>query len=394
MDGVGLYVHLPFCESKCGYCDFYSVPAAGRDLGRAVRAIVRELGCRGGILDEGPATVFFGGGTPTVLPDAELQDVLTAVQRYFHPGRAEEFTVEANPASFDAARAGMLAAGGVDRISIGAQSFCDDELAVLERIHDSRDIAPSVRAARDAAITRLNLDLIFGIPGQTLGSWRYSLGRALELDPDHLACYGLTYEPGTPLADRRDRGQITPCDENLEAEMFLAGIETLTAAGYEHYEISNYAKPGQQCRHNVNCWRNRPYLGIGPSAASYLDGVRTRNVPDLDRYVQMIESNGHACLEGERLDGLAHAGECAMLALRTAPGIDVADFQGQTGFDPRVLFRAQIDRFGRLGLLTTVVDADEADAGNEYIRLTREGMLRANAVMAEFVSPDRPGASG
>ncbi|UCG32438.1 MAG: radical SAM family heme chaperone HemW [Phycisphaerales bacterium] len=394
MDILGLYVHVPFCTTKCGYCDFYSVPLRGRAVGQVVRAMIREAEIRALSVDIGPDTVMLGGGTPTVLPDSELQGLLTAIQRHFPTDCLREFTVEANPANLDASRARLLRELGADRVSIGAQSFQPRDLAVLERDHEPATIQKAVRAARGAGFRSLNLDLIFGIPGQTLAGWLDTLRRALDLGSDHLSCYGLTYEPGTSLTGRRDSGHVQPCDEQLEADMFCATIDALTAAGFEHYEISNYARPGQRCLHNLSYWHNRPYVGIGPSAASYLHGERTRNVPDVDRYVELIDHTGDATEEREQLDTLARAGETAMLGLRMTRGIDVVDFQRRTGFDPRVLFRTAIRHFQSLGLLECVVAAGNAGCPTEYVRLTREGLLKANTVMAQFVNPDPPPAGG
>lgn len=386
MDSLGLYVHVPFCTTKCGYCDFYSVTLEGRNTGRAAACLRRELGARSQELDIGPSTVFMGGGTPTLLPHADLRALLDCVGRHLKPQRLQEFTVEANPATLDDAMATLLLGAGVNRISLGAQSFEMADLAVLERIHDPADIEASLRTARRTGFERLNLDLMFGIPGQSLQGWLSNLNRAVDLAPDHLACYGLTYEPGTALTARRDRGLIVPCVEDLEAEMYLACIDTLADAGYEQYEISNFARPGQRCLHNVNTWRNRPYVGVGPSAASYIDRVRRRNVPNLDRYIQMIELQGTACVDTEALDALERAGESAMLALRTTEGIPVKRFREETGFDPLLLFRDQVGRFQELGLLESFEDRISPD--DRHIRLTRRGFLLADAVMAEFLKPE------
>ena len=385
METLGLYVHIPFCTTKCGYCDFYSVASEGRDLGRLTAALVQEFAARRGELDIGPTTVFFGGGTPTLLPGAELASLLAAVGEVIRREQLKEFTVEANPATLDEQKADSLLSAGVDRVSFGAQSFDPAELAVLERIHDPADIGKGVRIARNAGFGRLNLDLIFGVPGQTLENWRVNLARAIELGPDHLSCYGLTYEPGTALTARRDRGLITPCDEELEAEMYLACIDTLAEAGFEQYEISNFARPGQKCLHNVNTWRNEPYVGIGPSAASYVGGERRRNVPHLENYMRLIEKTGRATVECERLDQRARAGECAMLALRLTAGFSAGEFRKRTGCDALELFGELIERFQGLGLLAPF---DPQEPGDERrIKLTRQGLLMADSVMSEFLSP-------
>lgn len=370
---AGLYVHVPFCRAKCGYCDFYSVPIEGRSASGFVRAALKELAER---LPERPiGTIFVGGGTPTTLPADGLRLLLMTLSR--SAPAAEEFTVEANPATADELKLSLLRECGVDRLSLGVQSFDDGELALLGRIHQSRQIVESVAAARSAGFANLNLDLIHGIPGQSLEGWRGSLRRAVDLDPEHLSCYSLTYEPGTELFLRRRRGEILPANESLEEEMFESTIDELTAAGFEHYEISNFAKPGRRCRANIVYWENREYLGVGPAAVSYLGGVRRRNVADVGRYVALMESGADAVVdEEERLSPRARAGETAIQMLRMTEGINRGAFLKITGFDARTLFAAQIERFDRLGLL---------EASEVSIRLTRRGLLVANRVMEEFV---------
>ncbi|MHC4090801.1 MAG: radical SAM family heme chaperone HemW [Planctomycetota bacterium] len=373
----GLYVHVPFCTTKCGYCDFYSLPHGGRNTSRVVECLLAELTGR---LHEpqGPVgTIFLGGGTPTVLPAIELAHLLQPLAGLAHTGTCHEFTVEANPATLHDEKAGILVSAGVDRLSLGAQSFHPAELAVLERIHSPEDIAPAVKIARRAGINRLNLDLIFGVPGQTMASWRESLDRALHLDPGHLSLYGLTYEPGTALTRRRDIGHITPCDDRLEADLYSAAIDRLAEAGFRQYEISNFARPGQRCRHNLIYWNHEPYIGVGPSAAGYLDGIRYRNVADIERYVEMIDAQGTAVIETERIEGRRLAGEMAMLQLRLVEGIDTDRFRRRTGLDPRQAFAPAISRHEAAGLLTVTPTR---------IALTRQGRLVADTLIADFMA--------
>jgi oxygen-independent coproporphyrinogen-3 oxidase len=325
-------------------------------------------------------SAFIGGGTPTVLPAETLDAVLRAVTN--RAGRPREFTVEANPSSVDELKLDLLRRHGVNRISFGAQSFQRAELAVLERLHDPRHIAESVAAARRAGFDNVNLDLIYAIPGQTMVSWRDSLRRALALDTPHLSCYALMYEPGTSLTRLRAGGRLTCCDESLEADMFEMTIDELTAAGFEHYEISNFARPGRRCAANVIYWENREYLGVGPSAVTYLDGCRRRNVPDVRRYVEGMESDPESiAAERERLSPRRRAGETAIQMLRLIDGIDRRRFQTVTGFDAFRLFATAIDEFTQLGLLC---------ADQDRLRLTRRGLLLANRVMEGFILDDSP----
>lgn len=377
---IGLYVHVPFCTRKCGYCDFYSTVAKADQPPALVEALLSELE-RAVIRPAHRAeTIFVGGGTPTVLPDEPMQRLFGALGQVARSSGTREFTVEANPATLDARKVALLVAAGVDRISLGAQSFNPAELHVLDREHAPADVARSVAIIRAAGIRRLNLDLIFGVPGQTPSSWLDSLDKALALEPEHLACYGLTYEPGTPLHRRRAAGRIRPTDEDLDADLFLLTIDRLAAAGYEQYEISNYARPGGQCLHNLRYWRNLPGVGLGPSAAGYLDGRRYRNVPDTAQYIRRIASGQDAAEDCETLSPLERAGETAMLGLRTLAGIDPDDFRRQTGFELGALFGDIIQAHERAGFLQ-VVDGRPA--------LTRRGLLIADRIMADFLNPGR-----
>jgi oxygen-independent coproporphyrinogen-3 oxidase len=329
-------------------------------------------------------TVFVGGGTPTVLPAEALEAILGAAKK--GAGSVSEFTVEANPSSCDELKLDLLRRFEVNRISFGAQSFHRDDLAVLERIHDPRHVTESVRAARRAGFENINLDFIYGVPGQTLQRWRETLRRAIDLDTEHLSCYALMYEPGTSLTRLRSDGRIIACDEDLEAEMFELTRDELTASGFEHYEISNFAKPGRRCRANMIYWENREYLGIGPSAVSYLNGERRKNVPDVRKYIEAMKNDpSRAVVERERLDGVGRACETAIQMLRLLAGIDEALFRRQTGFDACVLFDEPIARFTALG---------QMESAGGRIRMTRRGLLLANRVMEEFLLPARDGASG
>jgi oxygen-independent coproporphyrinogen-3 oxidase len=306
-----------------------------------------------------------------------LARLLAPVTEAARRDRIREFTVEANPGTISEPVLGALTGAGVDRISMGAQSFHPAELKTLERLHAPEDIPPAVELCRRSGIRRLNLDLIFGIPGQTMESWMESLRRAIELGVDHVSCYGLTYEPGTALTARRNAGGITPCDEELEAEMYLAAIDALADAGFEQYELSNFARPGQRCLHNLVYWRNESYIGVGPSAAGYLDGERYKNVSSIDGYVRSVERDGNAVVERERVEGAALGGETAMLQLRLNEGIRFAAFERRTGFDARDLFAGSIERYAAEGLIHLT---------EESVALSRTGRLIADTVIADFMA--------
>ena len=373
LPAIGWYVHLPFCTTKCGYCDFYSLPTIPGLVGDLVGAVCGELARRNP--GRPVEAIFVGGGTPTVLPAGALEAILSELGR--RSGPVAEFTVEANPSSTDELKLALLKACGVTRISFGAQSFNVDELKVLERLHDPVHIFESVAAARAAGFDNLNLDLIYAIPGQTLDSWKATLARAIELGTEHLSCYALMYEPGTSMTRLQHEGRVVPCDEDVEADMFECTIDMLGAAGFEHYEVSNFAKPGRRCRANVIYWENREYLGIGPSAVSYLGGVRQKNIADVRRYIEAMRGDpAAAVVEREELAPFTRACETAVQMLRLTEGIDRVKFREETGFDAAVIFAERIKEFGTLGLL---------EADSRGIRLTRRGMLVANRVMADFL---------
>lgn len=376
MGQCGLYLHVPFCTAKCGYCDFYSVPSAGRDTAAVVDRLLLELDLRLAAGEHPITSIFVGGGTPTVLPADQLHRLLEPLAAVARKPACAEFTVEANPGTLDDQKAAILAQAGVDRLSLGAQSFHPPELATLERTHSPDQIAPALETARWAGIARVNLDLIFGIPGQTLTSWTESLDSGMDLGVQHLALYGLTYESGTPLARRLEAGCIQRCSERLEADLYRAGVQRLAARGFEQYEISNFAQPGQRCLHNLAYWNNDPYIGVGPSAVGYSGGGRYRNVPDVARYVQMIDQRGSAVIETERVTGRRLAAETAMLQLRLVEGLDTAKFQTRTGSDPRVAFAGAIERCRALGLLRVTPT---------HIALTNDGRLLADSIITEFM---------
>lgn len=369
-----IYAHVPFCQTICGYCDFYSVvydKSATRPL---VDALLAELDRHRSATPLDIQTLFVGGGTPTTLPPEELRRLLSALRACAR--REPEFTVEANPATVTAEKAAVLVECGVNRVSIGAQSFDPAELRVLDRIHRPAQVAQTVAICRAAGIRRVNLDLIFAVPGQTLDSWLRNLRTAVDLAPDHLSCYGLTYEPGTPLFDRLTAGAVSRLDADDEARMYEATIDALADAGYHQYEISNFARPGCECRHNLVYWENEPHVGLGPSAAGLVGGVRYKNVPDVAEYARTIRDGRWPRIHEERLPPDQRARETAVLGLRLNAGIDRARFSQRFGNDPARLFADPIARFAELGLV---------EVTDRAVRLTRRGRLVADTIVAEFV---------
>jgi oxygen-independent coproporphyrinogen-3 oxidase len=376
----GLYVHIPFCFHKCHYCDFYSITRQTpermdhfvdlllREADQWVKARPRE--------SLRPRTIFFGGGTPSLLPIDAMGRLLVGLGDRFDLSQVDEWTVEVNPATADEAYCRMLRAHGVNRLSFGAQSFDRSELATLERHHDPVDVARSVDLGRRAGFERLNVDLIYAIPGQDLDSWSRSLEQAIDLGTGHLSCYGLTYEPNTPMAVKKRLGLLRAADESLELAMLHHTRRRLSEVGLPPYEISNYAEPGEECRHNVIYWTGGNYLALGPSAASHVEGWRWRNRPHLGDWETAVEAGVLPVTDVEQLSPARRAGELAMLMLRLAGGINYSIFSARTGRDPRDLFRGQIDQLQTVGLL---------HAGEYAVRLTESGIDVADAIAAEFL---------
>jgi oxygen-independent coproporphyrinogen III oxidase len=375
----GLYVHIPFCFHKCHYCDFYSITRQTPErMSRFVDLILREADfwmMHGGPTLR-PQTVFFGGGTPTLLPVAEMRRLIAGLRHRFDFSRVIEWTVEANPATVTSEYAHMLAAADVDRISMGAQSFDPAELVILERHHNPEDVPNGLEIIRRAGIKRLNLDLIYAIPGQNLESWLRSLQSAIALGTEHLSCYGLTYEPNTPLAVRRRLGLVQSIDPEREIEMLNETRARLGAVGLLPYEISNYSRPGCQCRHNLLYWNGGDYIGLGPAAASHVQGVRWRNRPHLGEWENSIDAGRLPAVEIEILTARQRAGELAMLMLRLSSGIVHADFAARVGLNAPDIFAEVIDRLAPLGLL---------DVSETAIRLSERGLPVADSIAAEFL---------
>ena len=370
-----LYVHVPFCLGKCNYCDFYSVARSPDGVQAYLSALRTELSL---IAPVGPGmfgTVYVGGGTPTVLTAEELEDLLSAVSSVSLADSAE-FTIEANPGTLTREKLRVLRRHGVNRLSIGAQSFNDRLLRVLGRPHGSREIDDALRAARDEGFTNVSLDLIFGIPTQSLADWKLDLEKLLSCDVPHVSAYSLTYEEHTPLARKAAEGSIERLGEEEELRMYETVIDTLTENGYEHYEVSNFARPGFACRHNEVYWANESYLGLGPAAASYIEEERRRNVASLEGYVSMLDSGVLPVEFREHLEPERRARETAVMNLRRARGVDFDDFLRHTGFDARRLFREELDRFATEGLV---------EVGSDSVRFTRRGLMVADSILSELV---------
>jgi len=367
------YIHVPFCLHRCGYCDFTLVAGKDHLIGSYLDGLARELEMLGEPREV--ETLFFGGGTPTHLPAADLAQLLDQVRRWFPLAEGYEWSVEANPHGFDADKMQVLADRGVNRISLGVQSFDPHVLRFLERDHQPEEI-DTTRALLRSQFDNISFDLIFGVPGQTLESWRETLRRALALEPQHLSTYGLTFEKGTSFWSRRSKGEIRQLPEELEREMYALAMEELEAAGFVQYEISSFACPGFECRHNQVYWTGLPYYGFGPGAASYLAGCRAVNHRSVTTWLKRIRAGESPVGESEELSPEDRARERIVLVLRRCAGLHRDDFRKQTGYDLDDLAGEVITRHRDAGLL------EESEG---HLRLTREGRFVADSVIVDFL---------
>jgi oxygen-independent coproporphyrinogen-3 oxidase len=369
------YIHVPFCAHHCGYCDF--AIATGKDhlIELYLDAFTAELAELG---EPRPVrTIFLGGGTPTHLSAGQLERLLSVILRWLPLDAAGEleFSIECNPDTLSADKIAVLADHRVNRVSLGAQSFHGELLDVLERAHNPQEIAHAVERVR-RGIDNVSLDLIFGVPGQSESIWRDDLAQALALLPDHLSTYGLTYEKGTPLWKRRQDGQLRPLDEEAELTLYALAIDTLEAAGFEHYEISNFARPGRRCRHNQVYWANEAYFGFGMGAARYVLGRRELNTRDLQRYIRRALAGESVTWQSEELAPEDRARETMAVQLRRTEGIDRAAFRTQTGFD--------LDAVAGPALTLHIEQGFLADDGRS-VRLTRRGKYVADTVIERLL---------
>jgi oxygen-independent coproporphyrinogen III oxidase len=369
------YVHIPFCSHKCGYCDFASLAGVDHLADRYLSALEREI--EAALVEPQEVdTIFVGGGTPTRLDAPSLARLTTMIRRWLILAPGGEWTVEANPGTLDTAKADVLAEAGVDRVSLGAQSFQADLLRVLERDHGRRHVEQALELVRPR-FARWSLDLIFGVPGSTIDTWRADLEIALGLGPAHLSCYGLVFEKGTALWHERQSGRVEPVDEETERTMYEWTIERLGAAGLDMYEISNFAVPGHESRHNLAYWSNDAYFGFGVGAARYLRGVRSVNTRDINAYLRRIESGMPATGPTEELSAEDRARETAILMLRrTRTGIERSDFELRTGFDLDSLALDTITRYQMRGLL---------EDNGRRVRLSHEGLFVADQILCDFL---------
>jgi oxygen-independent coproporphyrinogen-3 oxidase len=384
LETVSLYLHIPFCHTRCYYCDFNTYAGLLPLREPYVRALLTEIELAGAMArrsDGSPRrarTIFFGGGTPSLLSVEQIARLLAACSGAFALDEDAEITLEANPGTLTPAQLGGLHAAGINRLSMGAQSFDAGLLKTLGRIHSPQEIVEAFQHARAAGFSSINLDLMFGLPGQTMQHWRETLDRALDLRPDHLSLYSLIIEEGTPFHTWVHEGRITPGDEDLCADMYEYADERLQHAGYINYEISNWALPGKHSRHNLTYWQNLPYLGMGAGAYSSFGGRRFSNEREPREYIRLLKARRLPEVESEEIDGEQAMSETAFLALRTASGLHLPTFEKR--------FAQPFSRF--VGeRLRIVEEAGLLEQEGEWLRLSKRGRLLGNEVFLRLL-PD------
>ena len=374
---AAIYFHIPFCLSKCNYCDFISFPAGKESAGPAayIPLLRRELA----LWQEEIAaarTAYFGGGTPTLLPSRELAALVTDLGK--HSPKLEEITIEANPGTVTGAGLNLLRQAGVNRISLGIQSFDDEFLAAMGRAHTAAEARQVIHEARRADFGNISLDLIYGLPGQGLANWRQQLESALELAPEHISLYGLALSPASPWGRALAKGELVLPDEDLAADMMELGGDILTAAGFEHYEIANFARPGRRSRHNQVYWRRENYLGLGLAAASCSGSGRWHNLSSLKDYTAALKANKKPLAGQEHLTQEQELAETIILSLRLKEGIDIEALSARFHLDVKEKYSNQIKNLAAFGLL-------ELTEG--HLQLTKRGLPLANEVFYRFL-PD------
>ena len=391
---ISIYIHIPFCQRRCHYCDFNTYTGMKFLLPDYINAIIQEIRYYSTrYADHKVHTIYFGGGTPSLVPVKHFDRILSSINRFFNIENECEISIEANPGTLSLEYLSGLVGLGVNRISIGAQSTNSSDLIRMDRIHSPEDILNSVYFARKAGIKAVSMDMIFGMPWQDLSSWTSSLSRALDLKPDHFSLYSLIIEPGTPLFQWYQRGLIAEQDEDIEADMFETAIGLLSREGYEHYEISNWAKQDTsndfRCQHNLQYWRHRPYLGIGAGAHGFIGTLRIANTPTIPVYIQQfggLEKNNQkfsqspasiSCIEIDDYTGMQ---EFMMLGLRLIQeGVSESQFKHRFRRSMKNVFENEISGLIKDGLIRW----DKCDS--DRIRLTKRGLFVANRVFREFV---------
>lgn len=378
-DPMGIYIHIPFCLNKCDYCDFYSEPLA--DMGTLENytcSVINELQLRQAEFNRPFASIYLGGGTPSLLNPGQIERILDSVFKYYRPYGDTEISMEVNPATVNLRDMNNLHKVGVNRLSIGVQSFSDIELRTMGRIHNGREAAAILDNVSKAGFDNFNIDLIYGLPGQTIQSWRSNLSQALDFNPQHISAYLLQLEPSTPMARKIDEGKLNLLDDELESSLYYDTLEFLQGKGYEHYEISNFAANDRRCLHNMLYWQGCNYLGIGAGAVSFDGSQRTLNKPPLEKYIESLLTS---CLPSrkvlETMDQHQKVIDAIILGLRLTTGISRGKFQRRFGVDIMNEYEKVINNCQIEGLL---------EQANDRIYLTKRAYFISNQVLSQFMT--------
>ena len=375
---LGLYIHIPYCIHKCGYCDFNSHPIKQDEMNHYIDALVAEMKHYAKTYSNTNIirTIFLGGGTPTTLTVYQLERILKECVSEFTVASDAEITIEANPATIDIEQLKSIRQTGYNRISIGVQSFDKAELKLLDRAHGPEEIHSTVDRARKAGFDNLSLDLMFAVPNQSLSSWESNLNKALEKNPEHLSTYNLTIEQGTAFSKLQSNGKLIMPDDDHQLELYKRTIERLTKKGFHHYEISNFARRGKECKHNITYWENKNTLGLGAGASSYMNGTRFKNINLPAHYIRQVKEKKIAVEHSETLEPRQAMGETIMLGLRLLQGISIHQFEKRFQISFINLFR---------NIISVLKEKELVIIEKDYLRLSQKGLFWADSVILEFI---------
>ena len=375
---LGLYIHIPYCIHKCGYCDFNSHPIKQDEMDHYIDALVVEMKHYAKIYTNTNIikTIFLGGGTPTTLNPFQLERILEECVNEFTIASNAEITIEANPATVGIELMKSIRTMGYNRISIGVQSFDKAELKLLDRAHGPKEIHSTVDCARKAGFDNLSLDLMFAVPNQSLSSWENNLNKALEKNPEHLSTYNLTIEQGTAFSKLQSNGKLIMPDDDHQLELYKKTIERLTKKGFHHYEISNFARRGKECKHNITYWENKNTLGLGAGASSYMNGTRFKNINLPAHYIRQVKEKKIAVEHSETLELRQAMGETIMLGLRLLQGISIPQFEKRFQISFINLFR---------NIISALKEKELVIIEKDYLRLSQKGLFWADSVTLEFI---------
>ncbi len=396
---AGLYIHIPFCEIRCGYCDFFTAANQEEQIPAYLQAICREIDLYSGTQEwqqQQFSTLYFGGGTPSLLTPTQIYDVITHAQKRFSFVSDSEITLEANPNTVNTAKLAACRHAGVNRLSLGVQSIHENELKFLDRDHTAKQSVSAFTAAQAAGFDNISLDLIYSLPKQQLQQWRQTLTHVVELAPQHISAYSLTYEEGTPLSTQLRKGRFAPASDERQRTLQLAAIDILGEHGLEQYEISNYAKPGYRSRHNQKYWDGSPYLGLGASSHSYLDNRRFWNVRNTAAYISALNQERLPVHGSEILTQDENEFESVYLGLRQSRGLQLTAFEQKTGVPFFQRYSSTLEKFFPPNIKqeqfqkellggSKSLNADLMQICDGYLRLTREGIMLCDAICSEFV---------